>query len=188
MVIGRVSPENTNCPLSAPADDTVTDVPVAARLPPRETLDPTVTFPKLSVAGEADRTPGLVPVPEGATLSGEFDASETTASVLLAAPAAAGVKVAMMVTLWVGVKVMGKVSPEIENPVPETFACEIVTEDPPVFVNTSHKLAVFPTCTLPKARLAGFALSAPGGGPEIATEYFAVERWPPLPCTVMLKA
>ena len=83
---------------------------------------------------------------------------------------------------------MGKVSPEIENPAPETFACEIVTEDPPVFVNASHKLAEFPTCTLPKERLAGLALSVPNGGPEIATVYFAVERWPPLPCTVMLNA
>ena len=117
-----MSPESTNCPLSTPADDTVTDVPVEAKLPTSETLDPTVTFPKLSVPGETDRAPGVVPVPESATLSGEFDASETTASVLLAAPAAAGVKVAVKVTLWVGVKVMGKVSPEIENPAPETFA------------------------------------------------------------------
>jgi hypothetical protein len=80
---------------------------------------------------------------------------------------------------------MGRVSPEIENPVPETFACEIVTEDPPVFVNTSHKLAVFPTCTLPKARLAGFALSVPGGGPEIATSSpsrLAFPRAEPIGC------
>ena len=110
-MIGRVSPESTNWPLSTPADDTVTDVPVAAKLPTSETLDPTVTFPKLNVAGEADRTPGVVPVPESATLSGEFDASETTASVLLAVPAAAGVKVAVKVTLWVGVKCLGQGQP-----------------------------------------------------------------------------
>ena len=185
-MIGRVSPDNTNWPLFTLADDTVTDVPVAARLPGRETLDPTVTFPKLNVAGETDRTPGLVPVPESATLSGEFAALETTVRVLLAAPAAAGVKVAVKVTLWVGAKVIGKVRPAIENPAPERFACEIVTEDPPVFVNASYKLAVFPTCTLPKARLNGDALSVPDGAPAIATVYFAVDVWPPLPCTVML--
>lgn len=187
-MIGRVSPDNANWPLSTPADDTVTDVPVADRLPARETLDPTVTFPKLSAAGETDRTPGLVPVPESAILSGEFAASETTTKVALAAPGAAGVKVAVKLTLCVGVKVMGKVSPEMENPAPEAFACEIVIADPPVFVNASHRLAVFPTCTLPKARLDGFAVSVPGGGPEIETVYFAVERCPPLPCTVMLNA
>lgn len=187
IVIGRVSPDTTNWPLPTPSDDTVTDVPVAARLPARETLDPTVTFPKFSVAGETDRTPGLVPVPESATLSGEFAASETTARMPLAEPAAAGVKVAVKLTLWAGARVMGKVSPEMENPA-ETFACEIVTGDPPVFVNASHRLAVLPTCTLPKARLLGFALSVPGEDPEIAIVYFAVAMWPPLPLTVMLNA
>lgn len=185
-MIGRITPDNTYWLLSVAADETVTDVPVAARLPERDAPDPTVTFPKFRVTGETDRIPGLMPVPDSAISSGEFDASETIARVPLAAPAPVGAKVAVKVRLWLGFKVTGMASPEIENPAPETFACEIVTGDPPVFVNASHRLAVFPTCTLPKARLAGFALSVPDGGPEIVTVYFAVDLWPPLPCTVTL--
>ena len=41
------------------------------------------------------------------------------------------------------------------------LACEMVSEDPPVFVSVSDWLPVLPTCTLPKAMLAGFALTVP---------------------------
>ena len=49
------------------------------------------------------------------------------------------------VTLWAAVRVVGSVSPVIEKPAPVTFACEMVTADPPVLVNVSDRLAVLPT-------------------------------------------
>ena len=60
---------------------------------------------------------------------------------------------------------MGKVNPLMENPAPVTLACEIVTDDPPVLVSVSERFARLPTCTLPNARLAGFALNVPGVTP-----------------------
>ena len=71
---------------------------------------------------------------------------------------------------------IGRLSPEAENPTPVTFACEIVTGDPPELVSVSYRLVVVPTCTLPKARFAGFALSVPEGAPAIVTAYCFVER------------
>ena len=55
--------------------------------------------------------------------SGELDPSDTIARLPLAAPVTVGVKVAVKVTLWVGLSVVGKVRPLIEKPVPVTVAC-----------------------------------------------------------------
>ena len=40
---------------------------------------------------------------------------------------------------------MGKVNPLIEKAVPVTFACEMVTEEPPVLVRVSNRLELLPT-------------------------------------------
>src|SRR5271169_6179444 len=97
--------------------------------------------------------------------SGEFDAFDTTDRLPLAAPALVGVKVAVNVTLWLDVSVRGKLNPLIENTAPVTFACVMVTDDPPVLVSVSDKFALLLTWTLPNARLVGFAASAPGVTP-----------------------
>ena len=57
--------------------------------------------------------------------------------------------------------VKGKASPLKLNPLPLAVAAEIVRLDPPELVSVSDKLALLPTCTLPNARLVGFAVSAP---------------------------
>lgn len=57
IVLGRVIPESTNSLLLIPAEVTVTDAPVAFRVPVSAELCPTVTVPKLSVAGEAESCP-----------------------------------------------------------------------------------------------------------------------------------
>jgi hypothetical protein len=49
----------------------------------------------------------------------------------------------------------------MENPVPLAVAAEMVTVVPPVLVMVSDKFALLPTCTLPKARLVGLAVSVP---------------------------
>ena len=90
-------------------------------------------------------------------LSGEFAASETTESVPLTEPEPVGANVAVNVTLWFGVRVIGNVNPLIEKAAPDILACEIVTEELPVLVNVSDKFVLLPTWTLPNARLVGFA-------------------------------
>lgn len=165
MVAGRVIPESTNSLLLLPAEETITEAPAAVKLPFREALAPTVTVPKLSVAGETDSCPWAVAVPESGMLSGEFEAFDTTERVPLLEPEAVGAKVAVKVTLWLEVSVVGRVSPVIEKPVPVTLACEIVTEEPPVLVSVSDKFVLLPTATLPNARLTGLALNVPGVTP-----------------------
>ena len=164
MVAGSVIPESTNS-LAMLSDDTVTATPVALRLPFSEDLEPTTTFPKLNVAGETASCPGAVPVPESATLSPELDAFETMDTVPLAAPALVGANVTVNVTLWFEESVAGKVNPLTEKAPPLTVAWEMVTADPPVFVNVSDLPLLLPTCTLPNGRLDGFAASVPGPTP-----------------------
>jgi hypothetical protein len=145
IVFGRVIPERTNSLLLLLPEVTVTDAPVAVRLPGRGRPTPTVTLPKLSVVGETESWPGAVPVPVSPMLRVELDASERIARFPLTAPVPVGVNLAVKVTLWPALRVAGRVSPVMENPVPVTFACEIVTAVPPVFVTVSERLAVLPT-------------------------------------------
>jgi hypothetical protein len=99
MVTGSEIPESTNSLLLLLAELTVTEEPLAVRLPPSAELDPTATLPKARVVGETASVPAAVPVPESGMPSGEFDAVETTEMDPLAEPVVAGVKVAVKVTL-----------------------------------------------------------------------------------------
>jgi hypothetical protein len=92
-------PESANSLLLRLADVTVTDAPLAVRLPLSAEFDPTATLPKLRLLGDTANCPAAVPVPESAILSGEFGAFDTTDRVPVAAPVPAGVKVAVNVTL-----------------------------------------------------------------------------------------
>ena len=81
------------------AEETVTEAPLAVRLPLSGELDPTVTLPKLRLVGDTANVPAAVPVPESAMLSVGFDAFDATDRFPLAAPAPVGAKVAVKVTL-----------------------------------------------------------------------------------------
>jgi hypothetical protein len=81
------------------ADVTVTEAPLAVRLPLSAELDPTATLPKLRLVGYTANWPAAVPVPVSAIVSGELDAFDTTDRLPLAAPALVGAKVAVKVTL-----------------------------------------------------------------------------------------
>jgi hypothetical protein len=160
-VAGSEMPESTNSLLLRLADETVTDAPLAVRVPLSAELDPSVTLPKLRLVGETAKVPAAVPVPARAMVSGELEAFETTDKLPLTALALVGVKVAVKVTLWLVVSVTGKVNPLMEKTAPVTFACVTVTDDPPVLVSVSDKLVLLPTWTLPNARLERLAVSAP---------------------------
>ena len=141
MVAGREIPESTNSLLSRLADETVTSAPLAVRLPLSAELDPTTTLPKLRLVGDTANVPASFPFPESAMPSGEFDAFETTDRLPFATPSLVGVKITVNVTLWLGVRLMGKpLNPLMEKPAPVTFACEMATADPPVLVKVSERL------------------------------------------------
>jgi hypothetical protein len=146
IVTGNEIPESTNSPFVGLAACTVTDAPLAVRLPVSAELEPTVTLPKLRVVGDTANVPAEVPVPDSATVSGEFVAFETTEIVPLTALALAGVKVAVNVMLCPDVRLIGNpLNPLIENPDPLTVACEIAIVDPPVFVSISDRFVLLPT-------------------------------------------
>ena len=67
--MGSEIPESTNSPLLRLAEDTVTDAPLAVKLPLSDELVPTVTLPKLRLVGDTANVPAAVPVPESAILS-----------------------------------------------------------------------------------------------------------------------
>ena len=72
--------------------------------------------------GFAVSAPGVTPVPESATLNGEFEASDITANVPLAAPVEVGAKLMVTVMLAPGPTVAGSVGPLIEKTVPVMVA------------------------------------------------------------------
>jgi hypothetical protein len=160
-VTGREIPESTNSPLVELAELIVTDAPLAVRLPFKDELDPTVTFPKLKLVGDTASWPAEVPVPESAIVSVEFDAFDTIARLPLTAPAPEGVKVAVNVTLWFAARLRGNDNPLMVKAAPVTLACEIVTLEPPVLVTVSERLALLPTCTLPNPSEEGFGDKVP---------------------------
>lgn len=145
-IVPAENPESTNSLLLRLADVTVTDAPPAVRLPLRAELDPTTTLPKLRLVGDTAKVPEAVPVPESAIFNGEFEAFETTDKLPLVAPALVGVNVAVNVTLWPDVRLIGKLfNPLIEKAAPVTFAAEMATVDSPVFVRVSDKFVLLPT-------------------------------------------
>ncbi len=79
----------------------------------------------------------------------------------LAAPLVVGEKSTVKEVLWPAFNVKGKVSPLRLNPLPLAVAAEMVRLDPPELVSVSDKLELLATCTLPNARLVGFAASVP---------------------------
>jgi len=94
-------------------------------------------------------------------LKSEFEASETIVRVPLAVPELVGANVAVNVTLWFGLSVVGRVNPPIEKAAPDVLAPEIVTEELPELITVSNKLLELPMLTLPNVRLEGFVEIVP---------------------------
>ena len=122
-------------------------------------LLPGATFPKLRLAGLVVSWPGVVPVPESATLRAEFEALEVMARLPLAPLPEVGAKVTLRLALWPGFKVIGRFMPLALNPEPLAPAAEIVTLVPPELVRVSASVVVVPVVTFPKLRLAGLVVS-----------------------------
>lgn len=143
-----------NWELFEDAADTVTLAPVALRTPLWFELEPTVTVPNPTDAGDAESCPAaLVPEPERATERLESVALEEMLSAPLAAPAEFAVKPTLSVKLCPAAKVCG-LKPLTVKPAPLTAACVTPTLDPPVFVTVTDCVWLLPTVMLPKFRLA----------------------------------
>ena len=74
------------------------------------------------------------------------------------------------------------------KPVPLAEACVMVTLEPPELVNVPESVWLLPTCTVPKFRLEGFAVSAPGAMPDpesgkLKLEFVALDAIATLPET-----
>jgi len=104
--------------------------------------------------------PSVTPVPDSGTFSAELDAFDAMARLPDKAPAEVGEKVALKLTLWPGLNVIGKVTPLALKPEVAPIV-ETVTLAPPEFVSVSARVCELPSGMLPNPRLAGPAVSWP---------------------------
>jgi hypothetical protein len=163
---GVVIPLSVNpVPLIVAAEIVTDEPPVFVIFSDSDWLLPTVTLPKLRLAGLGDSDPADSPVPDRGMLKVGFDAFDVIVTVPLALPAAVGVYVTVKLVLAPAANVTGVVMPLSVNPLPLIVAEEIVTDDPPVFVIFSVRAWLLPTVTLPKLRLVGFGVNVPAATP-----------------------
>lgn len=162
MVLGSVMPLTENSLFVVPIDVTVTELPLAVRLPVKLWFSPTTTLPKVIVVGETASCPGVAPVPVRLTDIEGFDPFDATASDPLAAPPDCGANVTLKVAPCPGLNVTGGFTPVMLKPVPLGVIDEMVTAVPPLLLSVSDSVLLDPVATLPKVKLVGFALTAPG--------------------------
>ena len=124
-------------------------------------LEPTVTVPKLTLAGLAASEPLVAapPVPERATFVGELLALLTTDMAPLTVPVAVGENLTEKDVLCPAAKVSGSAGPLNVMPTPLTVADERVALPVPLLVIVTDFVLLEPTVTVPKARLVGLAAS-----------------------------
>ncbi len=135
-------------------------LPLFERVIVCELLLPTVTLPKLALAGVAENC-GWVPVPVSGTVREKLEPEPPSTIVPLTAPAVVGVKLAEKGTLWPTLTVSGVAKPNNPNPVPVALADETVMLAVPEFVRVKDLEPLLPTATLPKLTLVGLTPSTP---------------------------
>lgn len=140
-------PESKNSLVLLAPDFTVTLEPPAVIVPVMLLVVPTVTVPKLRVLGEAESEPVAPPVP--LSLIDALFTLEVTVMLPVTLPVAVGLNWVVNVTLWPPLKVIGKVKPDMLNPVPEMdelFSWMLVV---PVFLMLAIWVVLLPTVTVP---------------------------------------
>lgn len=137
-------------------------VPVEVSVTGNAAEEPSSTVPKLKLAG---LTVNCVPV-SGTPLQVRLTASPLCLTALLfivSVPvivlAAFGADVTLSVTACLGLSVTGKATPDTVNPAPVIDRAVIINGAVPVEVSVTGNVAVDPTVTLPKFRLAGLTAS-----------------------------
>ena len=97
-------------------------------------VTPTVTLPKLTLAGVTDIS-GCTPVPLSEIVAGELVALLVTVTLPERLPVVDGAKLTVSVTLWPAARVTAPEKPLTVNPAPVMAACEMVTPPVPLFVS-----------------------------------------------------
>jgi hypothetical protein len=99
-VIGVVTlPRLNPVPLTATCEMLTLVPPVFVTVSDKDEVLPTVTLPKLRLVGLDVRKPGVTPVPDKPTVSGEFEASDVMFTLPLTAPAVWGANDTLNVVL-----------------------------------------------------------------------------------------
>ena len=120
-VRGSESPLRVNpVPVKLACDTVTLAVPELVKVTVWELLLPTVTFPKLRLAGLAFRR-RLTPVPESDRVAGELLALLTTDRLPVTLPVAVGAKLAVKVVLLPALRVKGREMPANLKPAPATL-------------------------------------------------------------------
>ena len=144
-VTGRARPLTLNSDVLMLASVIVMLEPLAVSEAVKLLLCPTVTLPKLIMAGLTANWPETVAVPAMEMVSAGLDASETTEIDPVALPPEVGAKTAPKVKLCPALRVRGRLNPVTRKPVPEALAWVTVTLEPPVLVRVSDRVLVLPT-------------------------------------------
>jgi len=133
-------------------------VPVLVTLIGSDFVWPSTTLPKLKLEGDAVK-PAWTPVPLTLIFAGAFAASLTIVIDPVMLPTLVGANEAASVTFCDGLIVVGVAIPLVVKPAPTEVMLEIVTAAFPVFVKTIGFSADVPVPTVPKLRLAVFAVN-----------------------------
>src|SRR6202021_1973628 len=169
IVTGKFNPWMTNSELFDWSDEIVTEPCEAVSVACRVVLDPTVTFPKLRVAGLIASW-GLdlaVPVPLNCSTVGEFFALLTKVAFPETVPVALGANWMVTAALLPAAIVRGSFVPTMENSEFDNWSEEMVTAGLEA-LKVACLVTLDPTATLPKLRVAGltascgFAVAVPG--------------------------
>ena len=126
---------------------------------------PIVAVAKTRLVGFDVIAPAVAPIPVKGMLRLGFEAVDVMVTFPLADPDTVGANFTAKVVLCPAFNVRGTVIPLRANPDALTAACEIVTLEPPEFVNVPESDCVPPTVTVPNPRVAGFEVIAPAAAP-----------------------
>ena len=162
ITIGNAGPLMENSEVLGVSEEMVTLEPDAVSFNPSCSVAPTVTLPKLRLAGFIANWPTDVPFPESTTVKLETSALEVTTKLPLIVPVLCGANCTPKVKLCPGTSVNGKLNPLTLKPAPEAEAWVMITSDWPEFFNVSDCVPLLEVCTLPKLRLEGLGVSSPG--------------------------
>jgi hypothetical protein len=155
IVNGKEAPFSTNLELLLASAVTVTLAFAALIVMGWVSVVPTVTSPKLTVAGVIVSCPTLVVVP--VPFRGTFREGPVTYALPPLIPAVFGAKVRFRVTLFPPFKVNGNAGPLAENSLPVICQAVIFTLQERVLLRTTGTVVDDPTATWPNETLAGLA-------------------------------
>ena len=141
---------------------------------------PTVTLPKLSLAGLAPSRPLDTPVPVSDRVAELSEALLVTVTVALKVPAALGLKTRLTGVLWPAIIATGRVGALKEKYWLEIDALLSVTEAVPVLDAVNVIVLLVPAVTAPKLRLAPLRDRVPDcTGCVVVADLLALKPWQP---------